>query len=222
MTDVSITISTFITDRHALVTVAGEVDHATAPAVETATCECIDNGAVLVAVDMSATTFMACAGINALISARTYGLKARAAVGVIRPSEPVARILHLCDVDVLLLGPTTPNHPTHTWRGPSPTHHARRPEADPYASGDLVATALGDALARVKQLESTLTTRGVIARAQGILMERYQLDEDAAFAVLKRASSNLNIPIRDIAAQFITTGHLPREVVADEEPKRSH
>ena len=46
----------------------------------------------------------------------------------------------------------------------------------------------------------------------GILMERYEIDADAAIAVLKRASSDLNIKVREVAAILVTTRQLPHTI----------
>ncbi|GAB6983533.1 ANTAR domain-containing protein [Nocardioides pyridinolyticus] len=62
---------------------------------------------------------------------------------------------------------------------------------------------------RIEQLEAALESRTVIARAQGILMERYGVDADAAFAILKRTSNTMNVKVVDIAASLIETRRLP-------------
>ncbi|MFC7496417.1 MULTISPECIES: ANTAR domain-containing protein [unclassified Nocardioides] len=63
---------------------------------------------------------------------------------------------------------------------------------------------------RIHELEAALETRATIARAQGILMERYEVDADAAFAALQRISSQSNLPVREIARYLVETGRLPR------------
>jgi AmiR/NasT family two-component response regulator len=49
----------------------------------------------------------------------------------------------------------------------------------------------------------------VIEQAKGILMERYKITEDRAFAVLTRASQQRNIKLRDVADELVRTGSLP-------------
>ena len=61
----------------------------------------------------------------------------------------------------------------------------------------------------IETLSVALDTRSTIARAQGILMERFSLEESAAFAVLVRLSSHLNRKVRDIAAEIVQTRQLP-------------
>ena len=43
----------------------------------------------------------------------------------------------------------------------------------------------------------------MIGQAIGILMERYEMDEERAFAFLVRASSQSNIKLRDLAAELV-------------------
>ena len=52
-------------------------------------------------------------------------------------------------------------------------------------------------------------SRKVIGQAQGILMERYELDPDRAFAVLVRYSQWTNVKLRDVAEELIRTRTLP-------------
>jgi GAF domain-containing protein len=53
------------------------------------------------------------------------------------------------------------------------------------------------------QLQEALESRAVIDQAKGILMEREGLDADAAFSMLRSASQNLNVKVRDIAHQIV-------------------
>jgi hypothetical protein len=52
-------------------------------------------------------------------------------------------------------------------------------------------------------LKEGLLTRKVIGQAIGILMERYEMNEDRAFAFLVRASSHANIKLRAIAQELV-------------------
>jgi GAF domain-containing protein len=66
------------------------------------------------------------------------------------------------------------------------------------------ALAMGRARTE-EQLNSAIGTRKTIGQAIGILMERYQLTEDRAFAFLTRASSTSNIKLRDVAQELVDT-----------------
>ncbi len=64
------------------------------------------------------------------------------------------------------------------------------------------AIALGHAVER-ETLNEGLQTRKVIGQAIGMLMERYDIDEDRAFAYLVRASSHANIKLRAVAQELV-------------------
>jgi GAF domain-containing protein len=65
------------------------------------------------------------------------------------------------------------------------------------------AIALGHAHER-ETLNEALHSRKVIGQAIGILMERFQMNEDRAFAFLVRASSHSNIKLRAIAEEVVS------------------
>lgn len=64
------------------------------------------------------------------------------------------------------------------------------------------AIALGHAQERAS-LNRGLQTRRAIGQAIGILMERYEMTEDRAFAFLVRASSHSNIKLRAVAQELV-------------------
>ena len=55
------------------------------------------------------------------------------------------------------------------------------------------------------QLNEAIASRKGIGQAIGILMERYQIDEDRAFQFLIRASQTGNIKLRTVAENLVTT-----------------
>jgi GAF domain-containing protein len=55
-----------------------------------------------------------------------------------------------------------------------------------------------------------LDARKLVGQAMGILMERFDLDGDQAFAVLRRYSQDTNTKLRDVAHQLVQTRELPR------------
>ncbi|MFF0267691.1 GAF and ANTAR domain-containing protein [Kribbella sp. NPDC004536] len=59
-------------------------------------------------------------------------------------------------------------------------------------------------------LGQAVDARKLVGQAMGILMERYDLDGDQAFAVLRRYSQDTNTKLHDVAAQLIETRQLPR------------
>lgn len=64
-------------------------------------------------------------------------------------------------------------------------------------------------------LWQAITARHRIGLAQGILMERFHVDADKAFAVLRRLSQHQNIKLSQIAEHVIATGQLPGERLAE-------
>lgn len=78
--------------------------------------------------------------------------------------------------------------------------------------GQVVASQAAVTLAAIlqeEQLKRAVETRTVIGQATGILMERFELDADSAFAVMRRLSQDLNIKLYALARGLVETGHLP-------------
>lgn len=72
--------------------------------------------------------------------------------------------------------------------------------------------ALGYAI-QMQDLGDALQRRKTIGQAIGIVMERYGIDADAAFAFLTRASQTANIKLRDVAVQVVSTTEANRSGV---------
>lgn len=92
--------------------------------------------------------------------------------------------------------------------------YSRKPHAfdlDVLDTGYLFAAHVGVAVSQLKErtsLKSAIASRTLIGQAEGILMERYGLDGDAAFNALRRVSQNRNIKLRDVALELVQTRHL--------------
>ena len=66
------------------------------------------------------------------------------------------------------------------------------------------------AYARTEQnLWQAIDTRNLIGQAQGMLMQKYGITADKAFAVLRRYSQAQNTKLAVIAEELTSTGHLP-------------
>lgn len=72
----------------------------------------------------------------------------------------------------------------------------------------LAALALAEAQ-RTGHLRAALLNRDVIGQAKGIIMERYDVDADAAFSTLKRVSQDRNMKLHEIARQVTEIRELP-------------
>ncbi|MET7278942.1 GAF and ANTAR domain-containing protein [Kribbella sp. NPDC005582] len=62
-----------------------------------------------------------------------------------------------------------------------------------------------------ESLAAAVDARKLVGQAMGILMERFDLDGDRAFEVLRRYSQDTNRKLRDVAQELIDTRKLPRK-----------
>jgi GAF domain-containing protein len=73
------------------------------------------------------------------------------------------------------------------------------------AAGALtLAMRLASHAALIEQLRSSLVSRAVIDQALGIVMATEHCTRDRAFAILRSASQNTNVKLRDIASAIVT------------------
>lgn len=87
-------------------------------------------------------------------------------------------------------------------------------DADQRHLAELLAThaALAiDRASREDDLHAAVSTRKMIGQAIGIVMERYQLDENLAFQLLIRLSSQSKVELSEIAQALVDQGNRPRE-----------
>jgi GAF domain-containing protein len=88
------------------------------------------------------------------------------------------------------------------------------------ASGALsLAMRLASHATLIEQLRSSLTSRTVIDQAIGIIIARERCTQARAFAILRSASQNTNVKLRDIASAVVTsiTGEPPQPAPPFEE-----
>jgi GAF domain-containing protein len=62
---------------------------------------------------------------------------------------------------------------------------------------------------RAEHLDRALQSNREIGMAMGVLMAREQMTREQAFAVLRRASQQLNRKLRDVAVEVVDTGLVP-------------
>ncbi|HWD80857.1 MAG TPA: GAF and ANTAR domain-containing protein [Kribbella sp.] len=65
---------------------------------------------------------------------------------------------------------------------------------------------------KVDSLQQAVDGRTVIGQAQGMLMERYDLNASQAFAVLRRYSQQSNTKLAEVARKLVATRELPNWV----------
>ena len=68
-----------------------------------------------------------------------------------------------------------------------------------------------DSARESETLWRAIDARNLIGQAQGILMERFSIDADQAFAVLRRYSQDHNLKLHLVAQRLIDSGTLPRD-----------
>ncbi len=79
-------------------------------------------------------------------------------------------------------------------------------DADAESIGALFAAHAAIAFSSAReeqQIRAALTSRDVIGQAKGMLMERYKLSSQAAFALLSRLSQDTNTKLADLANQVV-------------------
>ena len=84
--------------------------------------------------------------------------------------------------------------------------------ADDIAIAHILARHASVAVATARReatLGQAVDARKLVGQAMGILMERYDLDSDRAFTVLRRYSQHTNTKLRDVAQELIDTRKLP-------------
>ena len=62
-----------------------------------------------------------------------------------------------------------------------------------------------------EHLRAGMATRNLIGQAQGILMERFKVTPNQAFAILARISQETNSRLRDVARYLVDTRESPRQ-----------
>jgi AmiR/NasT family two-component response regulator len=60
---------------------------------------------------------------------------------------------------------------------------------------------------RDQQFRAAIVSRDIIGQAKGILMERFEVDADAAFRLLKRVSQDSNTPVVQVARRIVAGDH---------------
>ncbi|KIH96430.1 hypothetical protein LP52_25030 [Streptomonospora alba] len=92
----------------------------------------------------------------------------------------------------------------------SSREHAFGVEA--YEIGQILAAHAAVALASAQtehNLQRAVRTRQRIGEATGILIERYRITDREAFALLAKASQNMNVKLSALAEELVHTGSLP-------------
>jgi AmiR/NasT family two-component response regulator len=91
--------------------------------------------------------------------------------------------------------------------------------SDELIVGDLLAQSLGQAVDRViaqrartekeRQLEQAIESHRLIGHAVGVLIERHRITPQQSFEMLRQASLNRNVKLRELAARVVESGQDP-------------
>lgn len=83
------------------------------------------------------------------------------------------------------------------------------PEVEPPEGDD--PAAVGERLASLdtESLQRLAATQPTIEQAKGMLMARYGIDADAAFALLSRWSSERHVKVRELSRRVVEQGSAP-------------
>lgn len=65
------------------------------------------------------------------------------------------------------------------------------------------AALVWDAAQRESQFQEALASRDVIGQAKGMIMERYAMNADRAFDMLRQLSHDTNVPLAEVAAKIV-------------------
>jgi GAF domain-containing protein len=122
--------------------------------------------------------------------AATHGIRSCLAVPLVADGKPIGA-LNLYARSPRVFGP----------------HQARRAEsfADNASGALTLALRLASYAALNDQLRSSLASRAVIDQALGAIMAQEHCPQDRAFAILRAASQNRNVKLRDIAAGIVAS-----------------
>ncbi|MDQ3627316.1 MAG: GAF and ANTAR domain-containing protein [Actinomycetota bacterium] len=92
------------------------------------------------------------------------------------------------------------------------SQHVDAFDADDCTAGRALAAHVAVALAAAEEighLGSAITSRTVIGQAEGILMERFDVSAQQAFAILRRVSQQQNVKLYEVARQLVETRRTP-------------
>lgn len=116
----------------------------------------------------------------------------------------------------LLLLPTAQQSDCRAW---VQFDEPRLVSSDELIVGDLLAQTLGQAVDRViaqrasaekeRQLEQAIESHRLIGHAVGVLIERHRVTAKQGFEMLRQASLNRNVKLREIATRVVETGQDP-------------
>lgn len=135
-------------------------------------------------------------------------------------SPPAVGAARTDDVRGILLESTGHRATCRVWVGGAVTGH---PGVAACVVAELVLHSLAQAVDRIvlvdrfrqdeANLERAVESHRLVGQAMGILIERHRILSEEAFEVLRRASQDHNVKLREVARRVIETGAEPDDVV---------
>lgn len=97
--------------------------------------------------------------------------------------------------------------------------HAAQSLADVASIGILNARAMSESKVVQNQLQDALDSRVVIEQAKGMVAQDLEIEDSAAFDLIRSYSRNNNQKLRLVSEQITKRELLPRELVTEDEPE---
>ena len=80
---------------------------------------------------------------------------------------------------------------------------------------DTLSMTIRELRERAEQLQRALDSRIVIEQAKGVLSERFLLEPDAAFTLLRRAARSAQMPLHELARQVVESRSNPDAIARE-------
>jgi hypothetical protein len=93
--------------------------------------------------------------------------------------------------------------------------HARQTTEDTQAAVDRLLELTSGLARRCAQLEEALESRIVIEQAKGVIAERFGLEPERAFQVLRQAARANRMHLKDLARQVVSSKKTPWELAGE-------
>ncbi|MFJ3235928.1 ANTAR domain-containing protein [Streptomyces sp. NPDC086787] len=169
--------------EHVFVTIRGELDISTEPALGSALRNALARSRHGIVLDLAGTTFCDCSGLNALLAARHHALTDGKIITIRAAGVQVQHLLNATGTGSLFA---------------FPSHAPAMPQEEALSHEE-------DLRSEVVQLRRAMQTRPIIDQATGILMASFSLASEEAWHVLVTVSQNTNTKLRHIADQLAAT-----------------
>jgi anti-sigma B factor antagonist len=194
---------------------SGDIDLASAPRLAKRLGEVIERGYTNVSLDCSELSFIDAAGLGVIATAQEQVRRNGGAIHIASPSALLYRLFEITQLSSVLQIEGPAARGAHVENPQSPTR-AQQNAAELTTRVVHMVDIVDDPL-KVSEpdplyvrFQAALSTREVIARAQGILMERSGMSADEAYAELRQYSEHTSMPLYTRAEEIVASSpHRP-------------